>query len=39
LAADPAGRYLGMIAGVRIGAVPHPAMFLAFADGAGFKQD
>jgi hypothetical protein len=28
----------GMIASVRIGAVPHPAVFLALADGAGFVQ-
>jgi hypothetical protein len=29
----------GAIAGVRIGTVPHPAMLLAFADGAGLQQN
>jgi hypothetical protein len=34
----PPDDFDGMIAGVGIGAVPHPAVLLALADGAGFLQ-
>jgi hypothetical protein len=34
----PARDVKGALAGVRVGTVLHPAVFLAFADGAGFLQ-